>query len=276
MEEAYNADQIKANKAAMEQNINAQIDALEAAKAAEEDKKNTDKSVVDDYTDQINELEENKAELEKEMVETMGGTYDYASVAEQFLDAWLSAFEETGDGLSGLDEAFDDFWKNILKKQVVYQGASSIIKKYVDTINDALANDSIIDTDEMNAIKDASEVTKAKLSEFFAFMQEQYGIANMGESELSGLSKGIQGITETQADILAAYWNAVRFDVSAIRQRFDEYLATQGLSEDTNPMLTLLNSQLEQLKAIRGVLDDAIAGGDSTTGAFRVRVVEMK
>lgn len=276
MDEAYTSDQMKANKIAMEQNIDAQIKALESAKAAEEDKKKTDEDAIQQYEGEIDELREKKAEVEKEMVETMGGTYDYAGVAEQFLDAWLSAFEETGDGLSGLDEAFDNFWKDILKKQVVYQGASAIIEKYVDTINDALEDDSIIDTDEMKAIQDASVVTKEKLAEFFEFMQEQYGIANMGESGLSGLSKGIQGITETQADILAAYWNAVRFDVSAIRQRFDEYLATQGLSEDANPMMTVLNSQLEQLKAIRGVLDDAIAGGDSTTGAFRVRVVEMK
>lgn len=273
IEEAYNTDQIKANQAAMEQNINAQIDALEAAKVAEEDKKNTDTDAVDDYSDQIKELEDKKAELEREMVETMGGTYDYSSVAEQFLDAWLSAFEETGDGLSGLDQAFDDFWKNILKKQVVYQGASSIIKKYVDTINDALEDDSIIDTDEMNAIKDASEVTKAKLSEFFAFMQEQYGIANMGESELSGLSKGIQGITETQADILAAYWNAVRFDVSAIRQRFDDFMAMQGYGEEVNPVENHLKTISLNTTAILTLLGEAKT--DSEANAIRVKVLNM-
>ena len=273
MDEAYTSDQMKANKIAMEQNIDAQIKALESAKAAEEDKKKTDEDSIQKYDDEIDELREKKAEVEKEMVETMGGTYDYAGVAEQFLDAWLSAFEETGDGLSGLDEAFDNFWKDILKKQVVYQGASSIIKKYVDTINDALEDDSIIDTEEMNAIKDASEVTKAKLSEFFAFMQEQYGIANMGESELSGLSKGIQGITETQADILAAYWNAVRFDVSAIRQRFDDFMAMQGLGDEVNPVENHLKTISINTTAMLNLLQDARI--DSESSAIRVKVLNM-
>ena len=272
MEEAYNTDLIKANQAAMEQNINAQIKALEAAKAAEEGKKKTDEDAVQQYADDIEELQEQKAELEKEMVETMGGTYDYASVAEQFLDAWLSAFEETGDGLSGLDKAFDDFWKDILKKQVVYGGASTILEGFIDEINNRL-KDGVLDDTDVSIIDGLEEDTKAKLKEFFEYMNSKYNLSEVGEPELSGLSKGIQGITETQADILAAYWNAVRFDVSAIRQRFDEFMAMQGYGEEVNPIENHLKTISLNTTAMLSLLQDARI--DSESSAIRVKVLNM-
>jgi hypothetical protein len=104
-------------------------------------------------------------------------------------------------------------------------------------------------------------------------MQEQYGIANMGESELSGLSKGIQGISETQADILAAYWNAVRFDVSAIRQRFDDFMAMQGYGEEVNPVENHLKTISLNTTAMLHLLEDA--RGDSEANAIRVKVLNM-
>lgn len=272
MEEAFNIDLIKANQAAMEQSINAQIKALEAAKAAEESKKKTDEDAVQQYADDIEELREKKEEIEKEMVETMGGTYDYAGVAEQFLDAWLSAFEETGDGLSGLDEAFDNFWKDILKKQVVYGGASTILQGFIDEINNRL-KDGVLDDTDISIIDGIEEDTKAKLQEFFEYMNSKYNLSDVGEHELSGLSKGIQGITETQADILAAYWNAVRFDVSAIRQRFDDFMAMQGYGDEVNPVENHLKTISLNTTAMLRLLEDA--RGDSEANAIRVKVLNM-
>lgn len=272
MEEAFNIDLIKANQAAMEQNINAQIKALEAAKAAEEAKKKTDQEAVDQYTDQIEELEERKAELQRETVERLGGTYDYAGVAEQFLDAWLSAFEETGDGLSGLDEAFDNFWKDILKKQVAYGGASTILQGFIDEINNRL-KDGVLDDTDISIIDGIEKDTKAKLQEFFEYMNSKYNLSDVGETELSGLSKGIQGITETQADILAAYWNAVRFDVSAIRQRFDDFMAMQGMGDEVNPVENHLKTISLNTTAMLNLLQDARI--DSESSAIRVKVLNM-
>jgi hypothetical protein len=272
MDEAFNIDLIKANQAAIEQSINAQIKALEAAKAAEEGKKKTDEDAVQQYADDIEELTEKKAELGKEMVETMGGTYDYAGVAEQFLDAWLSAFEETGNGLSGLDQAFDDFWKDILKKQVVYGGASTILEGFIDEINDRL-KDGVLDATDVSIIDGLEEDTKAKLQEFFEYMNSKYNLSDVGEPELSGLSKGIQGLSETQADILAAYWNAVRFDVSAIRQRFDDFMAMQGMGDEVNPVENHLKTISLNTTAMLRLLEDARV--DSEANAIRVKVLNM-
>lgn len=272
MEDAYTIDQMRANKASMEQNIDAQIKALESANAKEEAMKKKDQDQIDANYEKIAELEEKKAELQRETVERLGGTYDYAGVAEQFLDAWLSAFEETGDGLSGLDQAFDDFWKDILKKQVVYGGASTILEGFIDEINNRL-KDGVLDDTDVSIIDGLEEDTKAKLLEFFEYMNSKYDLTDAGKSELSGLSKGIQGITETQADILAAYWNAVRFDVSAIRQRFDDFMAMQGLGDEVNPVENHLKTISINTTAMLNLLQDARI--DSESSAIRVKVLNM-
>lgn len=272
MEDAYNIDLLNANRMSMEQNIDDQIKALESAKAKEEANKNVDQDAVDDYADRINELEEKKAELQRETVERLGGTYDYASVAEDFLDDWLTAFEETGDGLSGLEKSFDEFWKNILKKQVIYRGAADIVKNYVDSINKALENDSIISDQEEKDIAAAEELAKEKLNAYFAYMNEKYNLANLAEGELSGLQAGIQGITEEQAGILEAYWNAVRMDVSAVRFRFEDY-ANKMLSSDVevNPMLSQLTSIANHTSAINTLLD-SVAKNSADDGSLGIRV----
>ena len=276
MEESYNTDLIKANQAALEQNIDAQIKALEAAKAAEEGKKKTDDDAVQQYADDIEELTEKKAELEKEMVETMGGTYDYASVAEQFLDAWLEAFKETGDGLSGLEDNFDEFFSDLAKKQIVYGGLTTIIDNLQKKINADLSDNQRIDN--WDDIIDEYNKTITRIDEFLTGAVSNLESAGLdifrGDGgELSGLSKGLQGMSEETSNILAAYWNAVRFDVSAIRQRFDDFMAMQGMGDEVNPVENHLKTISLNTTAMLRLLEDA--RGDSEANAIRVKVLNM-
>ena len=210
--------------------------------------------------------------MQRDIVEGLGGTYDYKSVAEDFLDAWLTSFNETGDGLTGLEKSFDEFWKNILKKQVINRGAADIVKNYVSSINKALENDSIIDDQEEKDIAAAEELAKEKLNAYFAYMNEKYNLSNLSEGELSGLQAGIQGITEEQADILEAYWNAVRMDVSAVRFRFEDY-ANKMLSSDVevNPMLSQLTTIANHASAISTLLD-SVAKNSADDGSLGIRV----
>jgi hypothetical protein len=276
MEEVYTFDQMQANRMSMEQNIDAQIKSLESAKAKEEAKKKTDEDAVQQYADDIKELREKKAELEREMVETMGGTYDYSSVAEQFLDSWLEAFRETGDGLSGLENSFDDFISNIAKKQIVLGGLTTLVQDLMGLINADLADNSRID--DWDSIMKEYQVTSGNINEYLEAVTENLKAVGVdllsgGASEMSGLSKGIQGITETQADILAAYWNAVRFDVSAIRQRFGDFMAMQGYGEEVNPIENHLKTISLNTTAMLSLLQDARI--DSEASAIRVKVLNM-
>lgn len=282
MDEAYSIEQLKEAQDAMRENINGQIEALERQKAAEESKKNTDQEAVDEYADQIEELEARKAELQKELVEKMGGTYDYSSVAEQFLDAWLTAFNETGDGLSGLEKEFDSFWKDILKKQVIHGGAAAIVQNYVDEINNALKSDSDegsrFSEEEKKNIEEAKRQAMSNLNEFYDYMNEQYGLSDIEGAGSTGLQSGISGMTEEQADILAAYWNAVRLSVSNIDTKFDESIkATKALLIDSdspteNPIVSNLKSILEQTKKINTLLNE-VRGGSLSNSYIKVQLV---
>lgn len=274
MDEAYSIEQMKEAQDAMSENINGQIEALERQKAAEESKKNTDQEAVDDYADQIEELEARKAELQKELVEKMGGTYDYSSVAEQFLDAWLTAFKETGDGLSGLEKEFDSFWKDILKKQVIHGVDAAIVQNYVDEINNALKSDSEdgsrFSENEKKAIEDAKQRAMSNLNEFYDFMNEQYGLSDMEGAGLTGIQSGISGMTEEQADILAAYWNSVRLDVSDIRSRLENYM-NKMFDNEKNPMLSSLQAVADRANDIHQLLK-RVSGASIDGDGIRVIV----
>lgn len=274
MDEAYSIEQMKEAQDAMRENINGQIEALERQKAAEESKKNTDQEVVDDYADQIEELEARKAELQKELVEKMGGTYDYSSVAEQFLDAWLTAFNETGDGLSGLEKEFDSFWKDILKKQVIHGGATAIVQNYVDEINNALKSDSEYGSrfseKEKKAIEDAKREAMSNLNDFYDYMNDQYGLSDIEGAGFTGLQSGIQGMTEEQSDVLAAYWNAVRLDVSDIRSRLEDYMKRM-LGDEENPMLSSLQAIAQSASDIHTLLKN-VSGASIDGDGIRVIV----
>jgi hypothetical protein len=97
-------------------------------------------------------------------------------------------------------------------------------------------------------------------------------LANLAEGELSGLQAGIQGITEEQAGILEAYWNAVRMDVSAVRFRFEDY-ANKMLSNDdkANPMFSQLKTIASHTSAINTILE-SVAKNSADDGSLGIRV----
>ena len=274
MDNAYSIEQMQVNQKAMEQNLDAQIAAIEKQRAAEEDKKNTDQDAVDEYTDKIKELEEKKAETQKELVEKMGGSYDYASIAEQFVDAWLAAFEETGDGLKGLEDNFEEFFKDIVKKQIIYGGVTKIIEPLMTLINSDLGDNQRID--DWTAILKEYDKAEENINTYMKDALDKLkdlGLDNIfsGESELSGLSAGISGITEDQADVLASYWNAVRFSANSIDDKLSAIMDNFLMSNDgsTNPICSELRKQTSLLTSIEGLLE-------SVTGEYATKAVNIR
>lgn len=302
-DKAYTLEQKRAQRVAGQQNIEEQkklldeqervnrerIEHLEAANAAEKELKDNkqDKDYIennnreiaelirqqDEIADKRKELLDAEKEWELTFMESFGGTQDYASIADEWVDAWIQAFEESGDGLEALEGKFDDFIKNLMKKQVVYKGASKIMEGLMTVVNDAIGEDGNITQSEWEKILKESEETYGDLDSFlknYVEMLEGAGISlSDNETTLSGLQKGIQGITEDQAEILSAYWNAVRLDVSAIRRAFESYISAQS-GTYVNPMLEPLKSIKDNTTNIYKLLDSVV--GESSSGAGGVRV----
>ena len=83
-------------------NINQQIESYERMIKAEEDKKKTDKDRIEEWNEAIQELEKTKQEIlnqEKMEMGGIGGENEYKSAAQSFVQAWMDAFNETGNGL---------------------------------------------------------------------------------------------------------------------------------------------------------------------------------
>ena len=275
IDNAYTFDTLKGSYDAAQKNIDAQIASYNKMIAAEEDKKKTDKDRIKEWQQAIEDLSEERKELLKSQVEELGGGYDYSAMTEEFVNAWLDAFKETGNGLSGLEDNFEDFWQNIAMKQAVMGGASKIMQPFLDAVNKALENDFKLDDSEMANIDQLSAKAKEDMNAFLEQWYNKWGdFMTQGEqSELSGLQRGIQGVTEETAQIIEAYMASVRFYVADSNSKLT-MIANQivGSDETTNPMLSELRSQTELIRSIRDMFGSVIKQGHSTFGGAFLKV----
>ena len=270
LEEYYKMPRVVTQQAIAE--TQAAINALEAAK-----KKNKEEQ------EQLQDLYEQLADLKKQMEETITDAFSDATAgvldstiraAEEFTDAWLSAFEETGDGLSGLEENFDDMLMSIAKKQAAnlitgeyVERWKNMLKKYIDPEGDDL------ELTVTEAQRWAEEVRKTmpELSEALEAYLGSISSALGGGNSLSGLEKGIQGMTEEQADILASYWNSVRQYVANIDTKISTVIERITISDSNNPTVEQLKVIARQTTGIYDLLDRMT--GNYPQGGIGLKVV---
>lgn len=273
IDEAYSIDQLKGGMDAAKSNIEQQLAAYDNMIAAEEDKKKKDNSKIEEWKEAKEELTEQYEELQKEQIESMGGTYDYKDATREFVEAWIDAFNETGNGLDGLTKHFQEWWKDILVNQAVMKQASKIMEPLLDKVNKSL-EDYTIDDKEQKDVFALADTVKGDLDNYLKEFYEKFGslFTGVDDSGLSGLQRGIQGITESQADILASYLNSIRFYVSENNSMLSQYLEYQRDNNTIeNPMLTQLKSIANQTTLINGMLDEIRKEGGNA--AFNVRVI---
>lgn len=276
IDNAFSLDLMKTDARKANQNLQQRINKYNEMIALEEAKKKTDKDKIQDWRDEIASLQDEIAENNKKIVSTAtdGILDDVLSASKSFTDAWLSAFQETGEGLTGLESEFNDMMQNLVKQQ-----ASMIItQQYVNAWKKSLEqfiNPEDLELTTEEAKRWVSTVTNSlpqlnqALENYFNAMQ-QAGVDLSGESggdKLSGLQRGIMGITENQADILASYWNSTRFFVSNIDRNLAELKEhMMGGASSENPMLSQLKVIAAQTTAIYTLLNGLTRGGHRLGG----------
>jgi chromosome segregation ATPase len=273
IDEAYSIDQLKGGMDAAKSNMEQQLAAYDNMIAAEEDKKKKDNSKIEEWKEAKEELTEQYEELQKEQIESMGGTYDYKDATREFVEAWIDAFNETGSGLDGLTKYFQEWWKDILVNQAVMKQASKIMQPLLDKVNKSL-EDYTIDDKEQKDVFALADTVKGDLDNYLKEFYEKFGslFTGVDDSGLSGLQRGIQGITESQADILASYLNSIRFYVSENNSMLSQYLNYQSETDEIeNPMLGELRVISKQTSAINTLLEEVRTRDRDT--AFNVRVI---
>lgn len=254
-------------------NLRQQIAAFEAQRAAEEAKKNTDRNAVNGYTDAIEDAYDKIEELKERQLELFGGIGEsgYRDAAQAFVEAWKSAFLETGDGLSGLQQHFDEFLQDWFVKQATMQGVAKYYKKVFDYINGVVEDGNVPTYQQIEAARQLADEAAVQSD---AFMQALAGVFGNfgGDGSLSGLAAGIQGITEEQANVLEAYWNSVRMYAASIDgnvSRIAEMLGANGV--ESNPMLQQMSLIAANTQATHQLLQTVVKSGHPQ-GGYGVKV----
>ncbi|MFW5501858.1 MAG: tape measure protein, partial [Segatella copri] len=209
---AFSGFQLGTNTQAAIQNLERQNEQYRAMIENEKEKKDADEDQIADWEQTIEDNLKKAEELRQQYFTELGGLgsgSDVKDAAEGFVDAWIEAFGETGDGLSGLKKDFDDFIRNIVKKQAAMKVADHWINKFGDMINAAFDKYGNADPEKiMQAIQWLTEEGMPQIDSFledFNAAWERYGISlTDNTSNLSGLAAGIQGVTEETAQILEA------------------------------------------------------------------------
>lgn len=273
---AWDAHAIVVAERKIENTIYEQIAAYDNLIAAEEDRKNKDEDKIRGWKNErqelFDQLEEERENLLKEFG-GVGGQSEFKDMAQGFVDAWKSAFMETGDGLQGLQDHFDEFLNEWFVKQATMRISSKMLEPLFRQIDNAVDQYGGGGTDvlvsELQAVKEKFGAIAPQLSDALERLAGMWGLE--GEGGLSGLAAGIQGMTEEQANILEAYWNSVRGYTASIDTNVARIVdlmsgGAGGRNVDTNPQLQQMELIARNTTAIQSLLGSVIKSGHSKGG----------
>lgn len=272
-DDLFDEDRLRAFDAALIKTRELEIATLEAMMAAEKAKKKSDQTVIDGYQDQIDSLNDELQEGIDKFYESLGGFGSEAnmkSMAESWTDAWLDAYKETGDGLQGLEDSFDEFIDNLYKKTILNKLSEKYFKDLYTQLDSILATEGGL-TNNLDAFNDWIGLVQNAFDGFnedaTAAMNALSNVYGAGGG-LEGLQASLQGMTEETADILAAYLNSVRFYVADNNQLLQNLYNVMAIDNDANPMLQQLKIIAAQTTAIHNVFDSVVSFGGDVSGNF--------
>lgn len=271
IEDAYSVGAIQTSYDLAKRNMNQQLRATQNMIEMEEKKKKKDEDRIKDWKNEIEDMNEQLRELEEQRLEDLGGLgsdANYKSAAEEFANAWFDAYREVGDGISGLEDTFNEFIDNVVKKQLLMRGTNKLLEPVLRMIDQAV-DDGMVTTREMAEINEKwNNDTKDALNSYYQSIYQMYEGMITGAGELSELSKGIQNITEPQAAAIEAYLNSMRYFVSDSNRVLKE-IQQQMTVGNNNPMVSELKAQTQLIRTIDENLSSVIGKGNSShTGAY--------
>lgn len=276
MDKAYRVSEMEKIASEFRKNIEMQIKATRAMIELEKDRKKPDKDRIRDWEYEIEDLDKQLSEsLENIFSKSTDGILDdVLSATRGFVDAWYDAYKEAGNGMKGLEETFHDMLLSMLKQQASMQLISPFVEKYKEWLQEYVnAEDTVLTTQEAAAWAEKVKSTFPEVNELLkGFFEGAEGILATG-GELSDLEKGIQGMTEDQAEVLASYWNSCRFTLSNIDNTLTRLAnATLGAAGPENPILSELQAQSAMIRSINNMLSSVIGNGDSMHSGSYLKV----
>lgn len=281
IDNAYTIDTLNLATKNAEDNLKQQIQSYENMIAAEQDKKKKDQTRIDEWTDEIQKKQEELEDLQFSKLQELGGFGSGAemkSAAEEFASAWMEAYLETGDGLSALTDKWDEFIQNIVVKQLALRGVSKFLEPIMQQIDDAIGSDGYLSVPELQKIQEEIKKTMPEMSNFFQGVMDSFGDLlpkpGSNNTELSGLSSSIQGVTEDTADIIAGYLNSIRFFVADSNMQLQTIALFFSADPAQNPMYSEMMAQTRLLRSIDDRLASVItSAGNHPLSGFAIKSI---
>lgn len=275
IDSAYTIDTYNASYENAISNLEKQNEALQKAINAERDKKDTDDDRIKEWQQQMEDNMEQIQELQEQYINSLGGFGSEANVksaAEEFAEAWLDAFMETGDGLDALKEKWNEYIQNVVAKQLMLKGTEKYLKPIMDLLDRQL-EDSQFTQQEASEIQDKIDEVMPLLNEYWKAIAGSFKLPTQAETgELSGLQKGIESITEETAQALESLLNSIRYFVADTNAQVNNlYRFFTGTPEES-PLMQELRMQTRYLGNINTLVASVIK---TTTGKGKVLRVEL-
>lgn len=256
--------------------------AYQAMINAERGRKKPDEGKIQEWEQQIDDLNTTIQELGESMTEALGGfgsQSNYKSAAEAFSEAWVDAFNEGSDALEALNNKFEEYFNTMLTKQLMNRATSKYIQPILEAFDKAVSEGSEggnngldVTKKELEGIKKLKDKNLALFNEYAKNLMDVLNVKPTGSSNISALQQGIQSVTESTAQALESILNSLRFyvatqqaDVRIIRDTLLEKLGNSinAITQDTSssPVLIELRLQTTILTDIRDTLASCVKGG---------------
>lgn len=220
--------------------LHAQEDELRKQRQAEEDKKKTDKDKIADYDQQIKEMQLQIKTFAQDFLKDVY-SIDMKSWASTLTDTIVSAWAKGEDAVDAYREKVKDMVRDVTKNIVSQKIMEKALEKPLEWLTSVLDQKGQLDETDMDTFakmlnKVGENVTPLITGLFDAMKNNGF---DMREDGSSSATNSIKGITEETADLLASYLNAVRLDVSVIREMQGKFIPE--MSEIAKSQLTQLN-----------------------------------
>lgn len=227
--------------------------------SARSDKKNNRHDEIQQLEKEIPELQDAIRNMSEDIASELYGI-DLKGWASQFGDALFEAWQQGEDGAEAFRKTAGSIMAEVTNSVLRLQ----ILEPMMQDLREALfgkdgqsgmfGRDFEISESEIDEIAKRLMDTQKQTEAYYEMMERVEQVLkdkyNMSMKDIEGkndggLSKGIQSVTETTADLLASYINAMRADVSIERE------AIRQIAEESLPEFNAIaEAQLRQLETI--------------------------
>lgn len=216
-------------------------------------KSNTSKSKINEYNSSIKDKLQEIRDYEEEVANTLYGI-DLKGWSDDLSDALVSAWMNGTDAADAYSQKVGDIMNAMIKKWLSLEFIQPRMKEIQSLMFGAdgqggFMEDGKLTEDEISQVADRVLSLQDNIGKWGDTVNKLIdGLKESGVQfgdSASGLSKGIQGVTENTADLLASYINGMRADLSLVRESLRE-LAEENLAG----FGAVARQQLSELRSI--------------------------